>query len=116
MTEAEPKPRPVILVAEDEPGIRSALELLLSLEGYEVVATSNGAQALEVLSSRECDLIITDHMMPVMDGLTLLSKVRADARFTKLPTIMMSAVSRAPQAMQPLADVFIASRSKSRFC
>lgn len=107
MTGPRPESRHVILIVEDESGIREALELLLGLEGYEVIATTNGAQALDVLAQRECDLVITDHMMPVMDGLTLLSSIRANARLAKLPTIMMSAVSRPPHAMQPLADVFI---------
>lgn len=43
----------MILVAEDEPGIRGALELLLELEGYDVIATSNGARALDVLARRQ---------------------------------------------------------------
>lgn len=102
-----PEQRYAILVAEDEPGIRGALELLLGLEGYDVVAVSNGLQALDALARAEYDLIITDHMMPWMDGPALLGRVRADERFSDLPAIMMSAVSHAPAAADGLADAFV---------
>ena len=107
MPEAAPKQRHVILLAEDEPGIRGALELLLGLEGYDVVSASNGVQALDALPHAACDLIITDHMMPLMDGPTFLRHVRADERFRHVPAIMISAVPRPPETLEPLADAFI---------
>lgn len=107
MAESEPARRPVILVAEDEPGIREALELLLGLEGFGVVTATNGAQALELLARVECDLVITDHMMPVMDGIALLMAIRADPRLRGLPSILMSAAPRPPESVPALAARFI---------
>jgi CheY-like chemotaxis protein len=77
------------------------------LEGYDVVTASNGLQALEMLPSLRCDLVITDQMMPRMDGLTFLGRLRGDARYRALPVIMISAVPRPPDALGALADAFL---------
>lgn len=107
MTEALPSRRPVILVAEDEPGIRDALALLLGLEGYDVVTAADGMQALEALQSRPFDLVITDRMMPRMNGEALLHRVRDDARLRDIPAILISAVPRASDEAAALADAFV---------
>ena len=110
----EAKPPAVVLVVEDEPGIRGALELLLRLEGYRVVTASNGLEALEVLANTPCDVIVTDHMMPLMDGLTFLARIRDDARFAATPKILMSAVARRPESVRALSDLFIAKPFETR--
>lgn len=107
MSERSPGQPPVILLVEDEPGIRESLELLLELEGFSVVSAANPVQALEKLRSLDCDLIITDQMMPRMDGLTFLRHVRAQPRLARTPAIMVSAVPRPPQLLESLADAFI---------
>lgn len=107
MATDESRPARVVLVVEDEPGIRSALELLLGLEGYEVLTASNGVEALEVLAHARCDVLVTDHMMPVMDGMLLLAHLRDDPRLSTMPRILMSAVSR-PRDVRPLAHAFVA--------
>lgn len=99
--------RRLVLVVEDEPGIRETLTMLLEMEEFDVLAASNGLEALERLSAGGCDLIITDQMMPRMDGVTFLQKVRALDRFRHTPVILMSAVQRPPEAMRSLVDVFI---------
>ena len=108
MADVENKPPRMVLIVEDEPGIRGALELLLGLEGYGVVTAANGAEALDVLARTPCHVIVTDHMMPVMDGLTFLARIRDDARFVDTPKILMSAVARRPESVRALADTFIA--------
>lgn len=107
MSGAGPTAPKVLLVVEDEPGIRGALELLLELEGYRVVAAANGRDALARLADTPCDLILTDHMMPLMDGLSLLARLRDDPRHAGTPKILMSAVARRPEAVQALADLFL---------
>lgn len=97
-----------ILVVEDEPGTRQALELLLDLEGYAVAVAGNGVQALDALSRGRFDLVLTDHMMPGMDGLVFLRALRADERLTSLPVVMMSASPRPSEAMLQLMDAFVA--------
>lgn len=107
MAAHEPTKRPAILVVEDESGIRGALAMLLELEGFEVVAVPDALQALARLPSMRCDLIITDQMMPHMDGLTFLARVRAEEHAERIPAILISAVHRAPEGLAPLADAFV---------
>ncbi|HEY4555649.1 MAG TPA: response regulator, partial [Lysobacter sp.] len=97
-----------ILVVEDEPGTRQALELLLGLEGYAVGVAANGLQGLEALALGEFDLVLTDHMMPLMDGLVFLRTLREREGPTRLPVIMMSASPRPPESMLALMDAFVA--------
>jgi len=51
---------------------------------------ANGQEALEVLAKRSIDIIIADWHMPIMDGLALLKVIRADARISKMPFLMVS--------------------------
>jgi CheY-like chemotaxis protein len=60
--------RPCILVVDDEPGIAELLTELLSALGYEVVTAEHGRRALDRLAERPVDLMISDVMMPVLDG------------------------------------------------
>lgn len=101
------KPRPSILIVEDEPGTRQGLELLLGLEGYVVVTAANGRQGLDALASRPFSLVITDQMMPLMDGVEFVRAVRRDERFRALPLVMMSASARPPGTVVELMDAFI---------
>lgn len=73
---------PSILIVDDEPLIRQALLRALSGEGYELLQAPGGLEALEILQTREVDLILSDLVMPGMDGLELLRharQVRPDA-------------------------------------
>lgn len=83
--------RPVILVVDDEPGNRELLSFLLSLEGFEVLAAVDGKDALEKIANNPCDLIITDYMMPRMDGQELVRRVRAQPSYGHVPIILTSA-------------------------
>lgn len=80
-----------VLLADDEQTSRLILDKHLTAAGFEVLETENGVQALDVLENGQAsvDLMIIDIMMPEMDGLTLLEKVRA--RHPVLPVIMLTA-------------------------
>jgi two-component system NtrC family sensor kinase len=65
-----------LLVVDDEPGIRDVLEMILSGNGYEVVAVGNGAEAVEYLNKEKFDLVISDMHMPEMDGEKMYDAVR----------------------------------------
>lgn len=80
-----------ILVVEDDPGILRQIEFNLQAHGYEVETAMTGLQALKQLMARRPDLLITDVMMPEMDGNELVSSVRADADLADLPIIMLTA-------------------------
>ena len=64
-----------ILVADDETGVREFVARALGHRGHEVTAVEDGLQALEALETREFDLLITDIVMPGMDGIALALKV-----------------------------------------
>lgn len=80
-----------ILVAEDEPDIRANLQRLLRLEGYRVTVVADGQAALAVLQLQQPDLLLTDAMMPELDGETLVRALRADARHARLPVLLLTA-------------------------
>ncbi|MEE8578266.1 MAG: response regulator [candidate division Zixibacteria bacterium] len=77
-----------ILIVEDEATLRELLVDTLTTLGYETEAASGGIEALEVLSHRTFDLLITDIKMPQLDGVGLLKKVRR--RYPDLPVIFIS--------------------------
>jgi DNA-binding NtrC family response regulator len=68
--------KPSILIVDDEPLIRQALIRALSGEGYELLQAPGGREALNILTARGVDLILSDLVMPEMDGLELLKKAR----------------------------------------
>ena len=79
-----------ILIVEDELVSRSMLALVLQRAGHDVVCTADGAEAL-VAAHQQCpDLIITDVMMPVMDGFELCRKCKADQSLKQVPIILYS--------------------------
>lgn len=80
-----------ILVAEDDPDLRLMLQRMLAPLG-QVVTVTDGAQALETLQADpDFDLIVTDLMMPRMDGLTLARKLKRDAKLGRIPVLMLTA-------------------------
>ena len=66
-----------ILVAEDERPLAKALELKLSHSGYEVTVATNGQEALDKLQNGGFDLVLLDLMMPVLDGFSVLEKLKS---------------------------------------
>lgn len=79
-----------ILVCDDEKDIVSALRIYLTAEGYQVYEAYNGKEALEMLSREEIHLVLMDIMMPVMDGITAMVKLREQSN---VPVIMLTAKS-----------------------
>lgn len=66
----------VILIIEDDVGIRSALNKLLSRRGYTVIEASHGREGIDILEDFGVDLVITDIFMPNMDGLEVIRSIR----------------------------------------
>lgn len=77
-----------ICLVEDEDALRTSIYLNLKELGYQVDCFSNGADAFEYLLEYDCDLLITDIKMPIMDGLTLFSSLKTKGK--SVPTIFMS--------------------------
>jgi diguanylate cyclase (GGDEF)-like protein len=80
-----------ILIAEDEPSLRENLQLMLELEGYAVRAACDGLDALEQARAHCPDLLISDVMMPRLDGFGLVAALRQEAATAMLPIIILSA-------------------------
>src|SRR5687767_4215192 len=79
-----------ILIVEDLVAGREAMAKLLQREGYEVAGARNGAEALARLKDGGIDLVLLDHMMPEVDGLTFLSGIRRFPKWKNLPVIMFT--------------------------
>jgi DNA-binding response OmpR family regulator len=77
-----------ILVVEDEDASRNLLSLLLSAEGYDIRQARDGEEAVALLQTTEFDLVLTDIVLPRLDGLALMAKARALAPYT--PVMIMT--------------------------
>lgn len=87
---------PTILIAEDEFSIATLLRDMLEDEGYSVVLAQNGKEALELLSSTHPALVLTDVMMPILDGFALCRAIHADPAHQAIPVVVMSAIVDLP--------------------
>jgi two-component system response regulator len=85
--------RPVILVVDDEPGIRESFRLMLE-DDYELLEACDGPEALEIVQSREVNLVLLDILMPGMDGIEVLERIRADRRLETLPVVILTVSAR----------------------
>ena len=84
---------PTILSVDDSKTIRLVLARLFRPFACEVCEAANGAEGLAVAAQKKPDLIILDHNMPVMDGVTMLRRLREDAALKRTPVIMLTAES-----------------------
>ncbi|MGW8724449.1 SpoIIE family protein phosphatase [Streptomyces sp. NPDC055808] len=80
-----------VLIADDNADMREYLIRLLSGAGYRVSSVSDGRQALRAIRAKAFDLVISDVMMPHMDGLALVAALRADSRTASVPVLLLSA-------------------------
>ncbi len=86
------KDKPVILVVDDQPQNIELLEAYLVPQGYEIITSANGEEALGKLSGNQIDLILLDVMMPGMDGFEVTRRVRQDDTHRLLPIILVTAL------------------------
>jgi DNA-binding response OmpR family regulator len=83
--------RPLVLVADDDPDIRSLVALRLEKSGYEVVSARDGEQALATALERVPDLALLDVMMPKLDGYEVTERLREQDETRHLPVILLTA-------------------------
>lgn len=103
MSEQEaPKPKDTILIAEDSPPNRKILAHLLEKLGFNVIACEHGQEAWEKLQQapERPVAVISDIMMPNMDGLALLKHIRGDEKFKDIPVVLVTAVSEKDYIVQ----------------
>ena len=106
-----------ILVVDDEPAVREALERALRLEGYEVALAADGVQALQVLDEGPPNAVVLDLLMPRVDGIELCRRMRHSGDRT--PALMLTARDASPTASPastPVPTTIWSSRSRCRSC
>jgi DNA-binding NarL/FixJ family response regulator len=99
-----------LLVVDDDPNLVLLVKDYLEFRGYEVVAASNGLEALEVMRRSTPDLIICDVMMPEMDGYTFVQTLRSDRATDWIPVIFLSARGQTADRVRGLntgADAYL---------
>lgn len=86
--------RPCVLLAEDDNALRRFLVVVLERAGYEVISASDGIEAMKIAVSQPIDLIVTDSMMPNLNGHEFCRFIRSSQKLSHLPIILLSALER----------------------
>jgi DNA-binding response OmpR family regulator len=89
-------PPPVrILVVDDDPVIQKLLEVNFQMEGYDVATAGDGVEALASVAAERPDAVVLDVMMPKIDGIEVLRRLKADPATSTLPVLLLSARAQA---------------------
>jgi CheY-like chemotaxis protein len=96
-----------VLIVEDDDRVREVLEEVLSGAGYRPIATQDGLEALDWLSSLPVDLIIVDILMPRLDGRDLIKRVRQTGRWAAIPILVLSAFANLDRYQNLPVDGFL---------
>jgi len=89
--------RGYLLVVEDVPDILQLLDTTLKFKGYQVVTAVNGQEALETIKRERPAMVITDILMPKLDGFSLVHRLRLDPETRDIPVVFLSATYVAPE-------------------
>jgi EAL domain-containing protein (putative c-di-GMP-specific phosphodiesterase class I)/DNA-binding NarL/FixJ family response regulator len=103
--------RPLVLVTDDDPGVRAFLQRALEREGFETIGAVNGRDAIAKIESHDVAVLLLDLDMPVLNGEQTLREVRADHRTRMLPVILVTgshAESDRVRGLESGADDFLA--------
>ena len=93
-----------ILLVEDDIDQRSLLTMLYESAGYEVRTASNGEEGLELLAVWTPDVVVSDLMMPVMDGIAMIGKMKESADLKNIPVLVLTALDN-PETEVKLLDL-----------
>lgn len=99
-----------ILLAEDEPNIVESLRFLLQRAGFDVDVEANGRAALDAVAASRPDVLILDVMLPEIDGLEVLRRLRSQQSCVHLPVLMLTAKGQREdreRAIEAGADLFL---------
>jgi DNA-binding response OmpR family regulator len=95
-------PAVTVLVVDDDPVIVQLLRVNFELEGYQVETAGNGEEALASVKKHRPDIVLSDIMMPKMDGLALVKELQADTSTKDLPVILLSAKAQSADVTRGL--------------
>lgn len=100
---------PTVLVVDDDPVIVKLLQVNFEMEGYRVVAAGDGEEGLEVARAEHPDAIVSDVMMPRMDGIAFAKELRSDPLLRKIPLVLLSAKAQSSDVQNGLdvADDYV---------
>ena len=101
--------RPTLLLVEDNSEFRDFMRDCLS-DDYDILTAGDGQQALDILDDHEPNMVITDVMMPVMDGVELCTRIKTNLKWSHIPVIMLTALSTDENRLKSLkqgADEYI---------
>ena len=94
-----------VLLVEDDPALRRYLEVVLQRAGYVVLTAGDGLEAMKLLLSVGVDVVVTDALMPNLDGYELCRFVRNSEHLSQLPIILLSALD--PRNLTEQVDAFL---------
>jgi PAS domain S-box-containing protein len=84
-----------VLIVDDDQKVCALLTELISTEGYEVVSAADGSSALALVSSFEPDVVISDVVMPILDGIQLCRRIKEEPRTADIPVLLISGLRNA---------------------
>ena len=99
------EPKSTILIVDDNPDKLGLLEAAFSLAGYNITTATDGDEALAAIESYQPDLVITDVMMPRMNGYELAQRIRANPLTKFIPVIMQTAASKRAEDLRRASEV-----------
>jgi DNA-binding response OmpR family regulator len=95
---------PVVLVADDDPALRSLFQRALERSGLRVLLAVNGREALELIETHDISVCLFDLNMPNLDGLATLREIRADHRYRAMPVILVTGSDAESASLRALGD------------
>jgi DNA-binding response OmpR family regulator len=102
--------RGTILLVEDDRSIRRYLEVILQRAGYSVIAAADGLEAMKAALASSIDAVVTDAIMPHLNGYELCRFLRRHPKLSRLPVVLLSGLDRADSSHgeEDRADVYLA--------
>ncbi|MGH9903425.1 MAG: response regulator [Pyrinomonadaceae bacterium] len=92
------QPRATVLLVEDDRSIRRYLEVTLQRAGYTVIAVADGLEAMKAALSSQIDAVITDAIMPRLNGYELCRFLRHNPKLSRVPVVLLSGIDQAAQS------------------
>ena len=104
-----------ILIIDDEPGVLKSMEEAVSAQGHQVICSADGEDGYKKACSELPDLIITDLILPKIDGWRICQKLKSDAKMKSIPVVITSAFvgDESPARSIELGDSYLAKPFKS---
>lgn len=90
------EPKKTILIIDDDLALQTVLEIALREAGYQVVMANDGQEGIEKLTTLHPDLVISDIMMPQMDGVETFQRIKEQLQDNGIPIFIMTALNRKP--------------------